>query len=141
MVTEADVAFLTSLDNGVSMPVGVHYLPKSMTGQEMEVVFTNSMVSVEICLNCLSESIRQEDYILTKYLISEFCKSHCDNCWMLRKVYEECLKLGQMSHYPAFRACQSCIRKEIKCIRVAVFALSTDCEEKNKQVMENFKEV
>ena len=69
MVSEADVSFMTSLDNDVSMPIGVHYLPKSFTGQQMGVVFTNSMVSVEMCSNCLSECIRREEYVLTKYLI------------------------------------------------------------------------
>ena len=48
------------------------------------------------------------------------------------------MKCGQKSHYPALRACSSCIEKGIKCTRAVVFAISTDCEEKNKQVMENF---
>ena len=138
MVSEADVTFLTALDNSVSMPVGVHYLPKAFSGQDMEVVFTNSMVSVEICSNCLSECIRQENYILTKYLIDDVCKSHFDQCWILSETCEDCLRLGHTSHLPALRACFSCIQKGIKCTRVAVFAISTDCEEKNKQVMENF---
>ena len=139
IVTEADVTFLTSLDNSISMPVGVHYLPKSMSGAEMGVIFTNSIVEVEICSNCLCESIMQEKYVLTKYTVSEMCYSHCDACWEGKEVCEECVAAGQKFFYPALRACENCIKKGITCKRAAVFILMTDCEEKNKQVMEKFE--
>ena len=35
LVTNAEVTFITSIDNSSTMPVGVHYLPKSVSGEEV----------------------------------------------------------------------------------------------------------
>ncbi|CAC5404646.1 unnamed protein product [Mytilus coruscus] len=141
MVTEADVSFLTSLDNGASMPIGVHYLPKSFSGEQMKDMFIETALSVQICASCLVDCIKTNISIVNKNIVQDVCISHCQSCWDTQELCEQCMRLGHVSYYPALRSCSKCTDKGIKCVKVAVFSLVTDCEEHNKKVMESFDEV
>lgn len=141
MVTEADVSFLTSLDNGASMPIGVHYLPKSFSVEQMKDMFIETALSVQICASCLVDCIKTNISIVNKNIVQDVCISHCQSCWDTQELCEQCMRLGHVSYYPALRPCSKCTDKGIKCVKVAVFSLVTDCEEHNKKVMESFDEV
>lgn len=47
----------------------------------------------------------------------------------------KCHESGQVSHVPSLRACDRCLQNGQKCIRRAIVALTTDCEEGNKKAM------
>ena len=46
LIVNADVIYTTALDNGASMPVAVHYRPKSVSGEKMLSSMKNSISTI-----------------------------------------------------------------------------------------------
>ena len=55
LVTNAEVTFITSIDNSSTMPVGVHYLPKSVSGEEVLSEMSDTAKTVQTCERCLKK--------------------------------------------------------------------------------------
>ena len=53
LVTGADVMCITAMDNGASIPVGVHYLPKSVTGNQTFSNLEEAVKTIQVCKNCI----------------------------------------------------------------------------------------
>ena len=53
LITSADVTYLTSLNNGETMPVAVHYLRKSVKVEEVLASLENVVKTVQICEMCI----------------------------------------------------------------------------------------
>ena len=49
LMTEANFSFLTTLDNSVSLPIAVNYLPKSVSGDDMYDTYKNIIQVVQVC--------------------------------------------------------------------------------------------
>ena len=139
LVTEANVSFLTALDNGVSLPVAVDYPPKSTKGEQVKATLSDYVIGTQTCADCL-QHCGSENNILDVNSAKLVCTSFCASCWDLQGICDECAQHGQISHFPALRACDQCIAKGSKCSRVAVFAISADCEDKNKKAMSLFEQ-
>ena len=138
VITEAAVSFATTLKNEVSMPFSVDYLPKTgKTGECLTEKFKTEAKLLEICENCLSKAKTDEHIIIADRNI---CECYCDACWSQKGVCEQCKAKGQVSHYPACRACTKCLEEGKECIEVAAFVFTSDCEEGNKKAMETINQ-
>lgn len=136
VITEANVTYLTTIDNSVSFPVSVTYLPKSgKTGTEMKEQFLSEIDVYQMCLGCIETTTPHEHIISAGD--SKKCTSSCAECYRLRKVCSDCDKKKQVHYIPALRSCSNCLEKGQKCIRNIVLALSTDCEAGNKAALES----
>ena len=67
-VTSAEATFMTSADNSATMPVEVHYHPKSVTGEEMLSQIFEMAKTVQVCERCLTKSLRTIILLLMKLL-------------------------------------------------------------------------
>ncbi len=134
VVTEASVSFLTTLDNEIAMPCSVEYMSKSgKTGEYMTGKFKSETKKVQICQECLSQANIVEHIIDVDQPV---CDCFCNKCWETKVVCDDCRTKGQLSYFPACRACTKCLEKGQKCVKLAVFVYTSDCEEGNKKALE-----
>ena len=54
LMTSAEVTFATSIDNNSPMPIAVHYLPKSVSGNEVLSQATQTAKIIQTCKQCLN---------------------------------------------------------------------------------------
>ena len=135
ILTEANVSFVTSLCNGVSMPIATNYFTKSgKTGEEMKEFFVKQAKILQICKACL-EMARSDDNTVPHCVI-DTCKSTCRACLDAHEPCPRCAEQNQPSHIPSLGACKRCLDAGEQCIRCIVLILTKDCEEGNKKAME-----
>ncbi|CAH3171603.1 unnamed protein product [Porites lobata] len=133
LITSAEVTFMTSVDNSSTMPVGVHYHPKSVSGQDILSQMLGMAKTVQACDRCLNKQ-PAKNHIVTHN--TSLCNStKCDRCLQMKAVCQECQRKGHLSYLPALRSCESCLEESVQCRKVAVLAVVTDCEECNKQAL------
>ena len=138
MITEATASFATTLENEVSMPFSVDHLPKTgKTGECLTEKFKTEAKLLQICENCLSRAKTDERIIIADRSI---CECYCDACWSQKGVCQRCKAKGQVSHYPACKACTKCLEEGKECIKVAASAFTSDCEEGSKKAMETINQ-
>ena len=113
-ITEVESVILTSLDGKVSLPVGMNFTTKGVSGQDMAKKVIDHKSIVETCLNCLSSCEIQEN------VITETC----------------CSNQEQTSDLTLIEPCQKCSVLGLQCTRIQVVVFASDCEEKNKKAME-----
>ena len=105
VVTEANVSFISTLDNKVSMPVGVRFVPKSgKTGENMKKQFLDEISILQTCKQCLLKS-KSFDHVISDKDSVRHCISKCEMCLDEEAVCPECLLAQQASHHPPLRAC------------------------------------
>ena len=75
LITSAEVTFMTSVDNSSTMPVGVHYHPKSVSGEKMLSQMLGVAKTVQDCERCLTKQSLQ-NHIVTHE--NTHCNSKCD---------------------------------------------------------------
>ena len=61
--------------------------------------------------------------------------SKCEECLKAKSVCASCKNMGQVSHHPSLRACDSCSDRNVTCQKLVVMAVATDCEECNKKAL------
>ena len=138
IITEAIVSSLTSIDNKLSLPVAVDYSAKSgKSGTNMNNLFTSQILLLQMCDACQKMS-PSKDLILTEKSY-EKCSSYCDICYKEKKVCASCTAKGQTDYVPSMRACDYCLRNNLKCYRRVILVLSADCETGNKECMKQLQ--
>ena len=80
-VTSAEVTFMMSVDNSATMPVGVHYHPKSVTGEEMLSQIFEMAKTVQVCERCLTKQ-SSNNHVVTHETAK--CNSTCVTCLDLK---------------------------------------------------------
>lgn len=134
-VTEANVTYLSTTDNGVAMPVSVTYKTKAgKTGEQMKEQFLNEVELLQTCHCCIKAAVLSQ-HILDKPATA-ICKSVCQACIESASVCNTCRAQGQLSHVPSLRACQRCLQSNVQCSRAVVLVLASDCESGNKRAFE-----
>ena len=131
LITSAEVTFMTTVDNSSTMPVGVHYHPKSVSGEEILLQMLGMAKTVQVCDRCLNKQ-PAKNHIVT-HNTSQCNSTKCDRCLEIKAVCQECQRKGHFSYLPALSCCESCREESVQCRKVAVLAVVTDCEERNKQ--------
>ena len=91
-----------------------------------------------MCQSCQKASPTTENVIGEEAI--HLCKSTCDARLKEEKVCDKCRANGQVSYLPCLRACDRCLQNNQKCNRRVFVALTTDCEEGNKQAMLSIKQ-
>jgi len=111
VITEANVSFLTTLCDTVSMPVAVKYLTKTgKSGQDMLNMFAKQIDVLQSCKACLEKTRFVK---LISQCNKAICNKKCETCWERKQVCDECSKNGQVSYSPALRACNHCLENNI----------------------------
>ena len=137
MNTEAGAIVATSLDNMVSLMVANDFLTKSTPGESVYTTVINSIQAVQICENCL---LNINSDIVSVDITQTQCDCLCKDCILniseheLAEPCERCT-LFHSSPCPQLRACKRCETLGIKCKKLAVLALSMDCESNNAAAM------
>ena len=131
LITSAAVTFMTTVDNSSMMPVGVHYHPKSVSGEDILSQMLGMAKTVQVCDRCLNKQ-PAKNHIVT-HNTSQCNSTKCDRCLEIKAVCQECQRKGHFSYLPALSCCESCRDESVQCRKVAVLAVVTDCEERNKQ--------
>jgi len=109
VVTEASVSFLTILDNEVAMPCSVEYMSKAgKRGEYMTAKFKSEAKTVQICQGCLSWANTVQHII---NMDPDSCDCFCKKCGDNKIVCDDCTVKGQISYFPAYRACVKCWRE------------------------------
>ena len=93
VVTEANVTFLSTTDNGVAMPVAVTYKSKAgKTGVDMKEQFLNEVEVVQTCHRCikLADSLQQ----ILHSAVTMICKSSYQVCIEAASVCNDCAAQG-----------------------------------------------
>ena len=133
LIMSAEVPFMTTVDNSSTMPVGVHYHPKSVSGEDILSQMLGMAKTVQVCDRCLNKQ-PAKNHIVT-HNTSQCNSTKCDRCLEMKAVCQECQRKGHFSYLPALRCCESCLEESVQCRKVAVLAVVTDCEECNKQAL------
>ena len=114
MVRQAEPDVLTSLDKRVSLPIGVNYLTNEGSSAESLEMWKERLCQIQTCLKCLNDF--ESDYSTMKGKGS--CNSYCGDCENAEEVCEVCRDLGYTSIARERRACFSCKRSGIQCVRL-----------------------
>ncbi|XP_014671541.1 PREDICTED: uncharacterized protein LOC106812223 [Priapulus caudatus] len=132
VVTEANVGFLTSMCNNLSMPVGVDYFMKAgKTGAFLSNLFVQHIMTIQTCQVCVKQ--------MNTIGLPVHCENVCQSCLDTKEVCETCALSGQSSYKPPLRACKVCIDMGQQCVRCVVFVVTTDCESGNKAALEDIE--
>ncbi|VDH93896.1 Hypothetical predicted protein [Mytilus galloprovincialis] len=136
VVTDAaDITYISTIDNNISLPVAVTYKPKSgKTGEDIKSQFLYEVCIVQTCLRCLQQATSMR-HILHKDSVSN-CNSSCSECTEQGKLCDACKNENHLSHIPSIRACNRCIENGVQCKRGAVLVITADCEQGNKTAFE-----
>ena len=59
LIINADISYATAQDNGASMPVAIHYRPKSVSSEKMLSSMKNSALTIQTCERCLKRKQRE----------------------------------------------------------------------------------
>ena len=129
-MSEVDVTFLTRFDK-ITFPVGMYYMPKSMSGDECYTQFKDMIKDVQVCANCVATSHSTEN-ILGGY----HCSAYGADCVNQQMLCNNCQLLGHTSHMPQLQLCHKCATDNIPCNKLAVIFLSSDCEGNSKKALE-----
>ena len=129
LVTNADVTLVKSIGNSSTMPIAVHYLPKSVSGNEVLSQMTEVAKMVQTCERCLNKQC-DVNHIVKHELAS--CSSPCGECFQTKAVCRDCCAKGQVSPTPALRVCDSCLEESVECHKTVILVVVTDFEECNK---------
>ena len=132
LVTGADVTCAISLDNSATMPVAVHYRPKAVSGEDIFSTMEDEIKTIQTCEKCLGLQ-QSNQHIVTSEMST--CSSKCEECLSSKSVCLGCSDKGQVSHHTALRACDACLASGETCNKLAVLAVSTDCESCNKKAL------
>ena len=65
----------------------------------------------------------------------DLCESESRQCIYLKDVFDQCKDADFTSYIPPMRPCKRCIESNLQCIKRVVMAITSDCEEGNKQCM------
>lgn len=130
MVKEAHCTCIETLDGKFAIPVGVHYLPTAVTGNEQLEQSLESIGCLETCLSCIRNSKMCFSGSVLKG--KGHCKSACAECISLQDVCQACQEVGHKFINPALRACDECLNKGEDCIKLVCLAWIMDSESKNK---------
>ena len=123
MVRQAEPEVLTSLDKRVSLPIGVNYLTNEGSSAESLEMWKERLCQIQTCLKCLNDF--ESDYSAMKGKGS--CNSYCGDCENAEEVCEVCRDLGYTSIARERRACFSCKRSGIQCVRLLCPFTCSDC--------------
>lgn len=74
-VTEVNCENVTSLDNRLSLPVGLEYSGKRVSGDDKADTINKRVKQLQICLRCLMQDIPTEMNVIAT--LGESCTSHC----------------------------------------------------------------
>ena len=132
LITSAEVIYATALDNRASIPVGVWYRPKSVSGEEMLQSIQKSAKTIQTCQRCLKQQSATNHTV--SYETSQ-CLRSCDDCLELKSVCQTCREKGYSSHIPSLRACNNYRDGGVKCHKFLVMVAVTDCGECNKKAL------
>lgn len=95
-------------------------------------MFAKQIDALQSCKACLEKT---RSVKLISQCNKAICTKKCETCLEQKQVCDECSENGQVSYSPALRACNHCLENNIQCVHLAILALSSDCEEGNKQAM------
>lgn len=74
-VTEVNCEIVTSLDNRLSLPVGLEYSGKRVSGEDKADTIMKWVKQLQICLRCLIQYIPTDMNVIA--YLGESCTSHC----------------------------------------------------------------
>ena len=75
-VTEVNCEIFTSLDNNLSLPVGLEFTGKRVSGEDVTNRIINRVAQLQICLRCLMQhTTTTMNVIVTS---GEWCKNRCE---------------------------------------------------------------
>ena len=96
-------------------------------------IYTNSRLDSPSPANHV---IRPKTTRLVTSLREELAYSLLTACLESGTVCKPCSDLGHQSVHTPIRACQSCLKSGSKCVKLLVLLWTADCDENNKQAME-----
>ena len=129
LVKEAHCLCVETLDGKIAIPVGVHFLPSEVSGEEQLEQSMSAVSCVQTCLSCLKDSKLAFQGAVLKG--QGHCQSVCQNCISQGEECTECSGRHKFVH-PALRACKECLEKDRECVKMVCLAWVMDSESKNK---------
>ena len=99
-------------------------------------LFKQHIKTLQACESCQKKA-QHRRHIITPERIN--CTSFCEVCYQSKTVCGECKALGQVSHIPSLRFCNSCRDKNSNCVRRVIMVVCSDCETGNKTAFETIK--
>ena len=89
VITEANVSFVTTLCNTISMPVAVTYQTKGdKTGEDMKELLLGQIKTLQLCKGCLERTPANE---LTVEFPEGLCRSSCKECLHVQRITNQAI--------------------------------------------------
>ena len=131
LVKEAHCICVETLDGNFALPVGVHYLPNKVSGEQQLEQSMTSISCMQTCLGCLKD--RKMAFKGAVLKGKGHCKSACETCIANQMICAQCSQASHKFLDPALRACNECLEKNIECVKMVCLGWSMDSESKNKK--------
>ena len=129
LVKEGHCLCVETLDGKIAIPVGDHFLPSEVSGEDQLEQSMSAVSCVQTCLSCLKDSKMAFQGAVIKG--QGHCQSVCPNCISQGEVCNECSGRHKFVH-PALRACKECLEKDQEFVKMVCLAWVMDSESKNK---------
>ena len=129
MYTEAGAIIATTLDKECGLLIANDFLTSRTNSTDVFATLSEAISCVQCCEACLRH--------VTTPIVSSTqvqCKSTCEECLKAHQLCDECAE-SYHSIYPQLRPCSRCVQANIRCNKLAVLAVSMDCEANNAHAM------
>ena len=133
MYTEAGTIIGTTLDNHIGLSLANDFLTSKTSGADVLKTLDYACKAIQCCEACLNSCK------LTTVPEDISCNSVCYDCLSRKELCESCISCHK-SIYPQLRACSRCVCLNIQCRKLAVLAITMDCESNNALAMRSILE-
>lgn len=131
-VSEAVVTFCTYISNSICFPVDVDCAKERKTDRNVLKSIYEKIQLIKICYKCLNEMPAPK---MTLDINNIKYNNKSEERLRLNYTCIDCATVGHTSYIPSLRACSNCIETGHICRKLAVYVITLDYEEGNKQAM------
>ena len=127
--TEAGAVIATTLNKEVCLHLANDFLLSKTSGADVYSTISDTIAIIQTCWECLQHV--DEDIVKSSAVN---CSSNCKDCSTDNVLCDRCDGVYS-STYAQLRPCSRCLGMRVQCQKVAVFAVSMDCESNNQSAM------
>ena len=130
------ITSFTTLDNSISFPCSMGYVPKAVkTGEIENGKILSQIRTFQMCSCCLQ--IKKFNNHIIEH--SDACSSRYELCVQINNIWAACIKLSHSSYLPYLRVCIRCLEHNQKGSKRIFVTAIANCEEGNKAAFRSLK--
>lgn len=122
----ASVQFMGSV--AYHQPISLTFKSTKQKTADIQLEIEELSQKINICRDCILNKQHQ-------------CQSSCEKCCATKTICDDCKKKGHKHWFPALRACDACLLKGIRCIRLGTSFIVMDSDSAQLSAQKKISEI